>query len=94
MTDEHYPRLKTYEIAPEALMLNLRDGTAIRVIDGIPKDAELYAAGYDHQKGVFYLSVEHESFDPVSPDDRIPEGVVEMEDISDHRLLDAEPTEQ
>lgn len=47
-------------------------GGALVTVDGIPPGATLVAKGYDNYRQVFWLLVEHESFDVVGNDDEPP----------------------
>lgn len=83
--------LKYYEVSAQALLFHLMDGNAFRVTDGLPEDAELVDAGYNPRRQLFYLTVESEEFVDIMEAGEIPQGEVEFEAITDHRLLDAEP---
>lgn len=63
-------RVRQLRISEEGLTGLLRTGKTIQ--QGIPDGAELVGAGYDHETGVFYLTFEHGSFEPVAEGERIP----------------------
>lgn len=72
-------------ILPECLANWLVTGHSLTIVGGIPPGARVVRAGYDHERGVFSIVVEHESFDEISEGAVIPE-----RDIS-ARLLCASP---
>lgn len=74
-------RLRLYEISAFALLTHLQTGNAARIEDGIPPGAEIRRGGYDTERDVFYLTVEHDSFDPVEEVEPIPTGEVIATDI-------------
>lgn len=73
--------LRYYEVSAQALMLELVEGNATRVVEGIPRGADLRDAGYDPERQVFYLTVEHEDFDPVHEAEPIPKDTATMQEI-------------
>lgn len=79
--------LRYYEITAQVLPHLFRDGSITHVTDGVPAGAELRNYGYDPQAEVFYVTLEHESFDTVPEGEPIPTETVEVEDIG-HELRD------
>ena len=87
MTPKHGDRVRMFRVTAQAFPHVLRDGERIEVIDGFPEDAKIVDAGYDEQHRQFYLTVEHESFDPVAEAEIIPTQSVTLERIDeDHRI--------
>lgn len=64
----HYVRVL---ISPEVLA-NMLSGNFRVVANALPSDAKIVARNYDQYRDVFSITLEHESFDPVGLDDRIP----------------------
>lgn len=65
-------RVARVDVNPEVLLGmctsgRLGNGNDI-VVDGIPPGATIVYSGYDLHRGVFYMIVEHESFDVVEGD--------------------------
>lgn len=73
-------RLRQYEISAQALPFLFRTGNVVEIIDGMPSGAEVVDAGYDYRNQVFYLTVEHESFEEVYEAEPIPQGQIEIEE--------------
>lgn len=80
-SSEEGRRLRQFQVSPWGLLVHLRDGYACRVQDGIPNTAEPVDMGYDPREQLFYLTVEHESFDPVPEGQPVPIGTVTFEEI-------------
>ena len=81
MTDRP-ARLKLYEVSAQALVLSLQTNNVTKVTDGIPDDGSLVDFGYHPERQVFYLTVEHESFNKIREGESIPTGTVTVEEIS------------
>lgn len=77
---------RRFLVDPAALTLTLQTGTLHRIDDGIPRNSDLVSHGYDPKRDDFYLTVEHESFDPVEEHEEIPEDTVTLTDIDPDRL--------
>ena len=63
-------RLRLAEISADA-MLQILQGRR-HIVDGLPDDAAIHRAGYDQERDVFYLTVEHDSYDKLLEAERIP----------------------
>lgn len=79
--EERPAPLKFYEISAQALVLALQTGNVTKVLDGIPSGADLVDYGYEPQRQIFYVTVEHESFDDVHEGERIPNGTVDVQEV-------------
>ncbi|ELY96759.1 hypothetical protein C482_15331 [Natrialba chahannaoensis JCM 10990] len=73
-------RLKRFEVSAVAMPGFLSTGTR-RFESDLPIGAEIRRAGYDPERDVFYITVEHESFRPVREGERIPRGEVIVEEL-------------
>jgi hypothetical protein len=71
-------RVRRYNICPEFLRLMFITGRKMEAIDGIPSDAKVVRAGYDEAKDVFYMYIEHKSFDPVDLNQLAPDAAVQF----------------
>lgn len=58
-------RVKRVMISPEAFLHIMREGTAWKVVKGIPKESRLRGFTVDPYTQVLHLFVEHSSFDEV-----------------------------
>lgn len=70
-----YTRQRLFWLDPKFLMGFMTQGRAWKVIeDGIPddNDTRIVSSGFDGLRGMFYLIVEHPSFEPVRQYDVIP----------------------
>lgn len=73
--------LRLVRISAQAMAEHLTEGNAFKVVDGVPEDAELEEAGYEPERRMFYVMVEHESFDEVEEAEFIPEFRPILEDV-------------
>lgn len=70
-----YTKQRLFWLDPKFLMGFMIQGKVWRVVeDGIPddKEARIVSSGFDGLRGMFYLIVEHPSFDNVRQYDIIP----------------------
>ena len=65
-------RLRRLTIGPETL-IGLLTQRAIWHLDGVPEGVQVVDCGYDHTSRAFYLTLEHESFEPVPEGQWIPQ---------------------
>lgn len=72
MSDSTGPRhLAILGITPDVLLFI--DSATFRVErDGLPEDVSIVGRGYDPERDVFYLILNHPSFQPVVPGSHIP----------------------
>jgi hypothetical protein len=69
-------RLRRVRVAPPVLFFMLQDNPNAwfqPAENRLPKDARLVNAYFDADRNMFYLVVEHESFEPVGEGQVIPE---------------------
>jgi hypothetical protein len=81
-------RLKQYEVSVYGLAMSLSDGNIMRVVDGVPSDATVVDAGYDWERQVYYLTLEHPTFPSVEEGAPIPAGEVTIEDCAPDAVQD------
>ena len=69
-------RLARVAISQEFLVEMLREGyeqiRPMRVVKGVPKDAQLITGYFDYSTMIGYIVFEHEEFEPVQPGSEIP----------------------
>ena len=78
---ERPARLKLYGVSAMALVQSLYTANARHITDGIPPGAELREAGYNRERGVFELVVQHDSFPVVVEGEPLPRGSIEAESL-------------
>jgi hypothetical protein len=64
-------RLKILTIGPETLIAVLTLKARLQ-LDGVPDGAQVVDCGYDIYRRSFYLTLEHETFEPVPQGEYIP----------------------
>lgn len=80
---EHTDRLKLFEFSKREMLNLFEDGHTVEISNGIPSDAEINECGYDRDRQLFYLTMEHESFEPVGLGERIPIGDIVVTELGD-----------
>lgn len=75
--------IRLYEFTAEVLPFMLTTDTVTKVDDGIPPGAEFVGSGYDYQRGIHYIYMEHESFDHVHEGERLEPHEITVTDVTD-----------
>ena len=81
--------VKTYKVkicwfTPEFMAMALTDGNEInvKVTNGAPEDSKVVGCGYDPSKRLFFIHIEHESFDPIPSGELLPTFAPTLIDMS------------
>lgn len=82
MPEPQTARVRQYRLDPAFIRMDLtQEEVHRRVKNGPPEDAAIADAGYDDRTGEYYLTLRHESFDPVAVGEEIPVETVTFEEI-------------
>jgi hypothetical protein len=78
MTTRDNSRVKRFPISGPILLDIFRTGRElhIKIGTGFPDDAIVVWRHYDHSTGMFYLTVQSETFEPVKEGEEIPFSVI------------------
>lgn len=69
-------RIRMFEVTADGLASTLRTSERFTVTDGMPRGASVHRAGYDANRDVFYLVLEHESFEDIPEGSPMPHASV------------------
>lgn len=76
-------RLRRFEISDAFFPMAMTDGLVYEILEGVPAGCKLGHMHYDYNKGIFYIVLEHESFDLVIAGNEIPIGVIKFRKMFD-----------
>lgn len=76
-------RLRRFEISSAFFPMAMTDGLVYEITAGVPAGCQLYNMQYDYRLGVFYIVLEHETFDLVPGGGEIPQGTIKFRKIFD-----------
>lgn len=80
-------RREIVQFTVKSLRQVFREGRSWLVQEGLPEDAKVVDAGYDHARQLFYLTIEHREASPVDEGMEIPQRILAM------KLLDEDGEE-
>lgn len=90
-----YSRIKLFAMPKEILLDLFTTGQTLRgeVINGFPRGSQIIRQSFQHATGIYYLTVQHDSFEPVKDGDAIPVSMIQVrqELPAEVRDVDGEP---
>lgn len=81
-------RLKLYPITLPLLMDIFTTGQKVRaeIVEGIPKDSVIVRHSYNRDLGMYFLTIQNDSFEPVKQLSMIPIGVIQVKHLDPNEV--------